>query len=136
MLSGAQRLFRRGGEETEADKQWVVGYVGLWFMAGEAHITNIAVRAGQRRQGIGELLLISAIDVAVERDAQFMTLEVRPSNTEARALYTKYGFMEVGVRRGYYYDTGEDALLMTTQRLTSAPFHSMFSRLKRAHAQR
>ena len=86
--------------------------------------------------GIGELLLISAIELALSRNAHMLTLEVRKSNMPAQALYKKYGFEEVGVRRGYYTDNREDAIIMTTDRLTSAPFQALFQRLKGKHDKR
>ncbi len=129
----AGRLLRRG---KTSDNMLILGYAGLWVMADEAHLTNIAVRASHRGQGIGELLLLSTIELSVEKNAQVITLEVRPSSTAARALYSKYGFTEVGVRHGYYYDTKEDALLMTTDQITSASFQSRFQNLKQAHALR
>jgi ribosomal-protein-alanine N-acetyltransferase len=105
-------------------------------MAGEAHITTIGVRQAHQRQGIGELLLISTIDIALMRNAQVMTLEMRLSNSAAQALYKKYGFTKRGVRRGYYTDNREDAVIMTTDTLTSALFQTQFQHLKRAHAER
>lgn len=135
LLSSVERLFSRGRGQG-GDEGWVVGYAGLWFMADEAHLTTITVHKSLRRRGIGELLLISAIEAAMERNAQTMTLEVRPSNEEAQALYRKYGFADMGVRHDYYYDTGEDALLMSIEGLTSVTFQGEFHRLKQAHAQR
>ncbi|MFH1485955.1 MAG: ribosomal protein S18-alanine N-acetyltransferase [Chloroflexota bacterium] len=108
----------------------IFGFIGVWYMVDEAHVTNIAVREAYRRCGIGELLLISAIDHAAERDAAVMTLEVRTSNEVAQALYRKYGFRRVGVRRHYYSDDGEDAIIMTTERITSASFQQDLERLK------
>jgi ribosomal-protein-alanine N-acetyltransferase len=105
-------------------------------MAGEAHITTIGVRQAYQRLGIGELLLISTIDLALIRQAEVITLEVRLSNTAAQELYQKYGFTKRGVRRGYYTDNREDAVIMTTDTLTSAPFQSQFQLLKRAYAER
>lgn len=116
--------------------QTIAGVVGLWIVTGEAHLTTIAVRDAHRRQGIGELLLISAIDHALLRNADILTLEVRASNLAAQALYEKYGFSRVGLRRGYYTADGEDAVVMSTERLSSAYFQSRFQRLKQAHAQR
>jgi ribosomal-protein-alanine N-acetyltransferase len=91
----------------------VLGYAGLWFIVDEAHLTSIAVREEQRRRGIGERLLKACLELALERQATMMTLEVRASNRAAQALYEKYGFKTVGVRRGYYSDNHEDAYLMT-----------------------
>ena len=113
--------------------EYVSGFAGLWIMAGEAHITNIAVRDKHRRQGIGELLLIALVDLAIKLDACLITLEVRASNTAAQSLYSKYGFAKVGVRRGYYTDNREDGVLMTLEDITSAPVQASLQRLKQAH---
>jgi len=108
----------------------ILGYGGFWLMAGEAHISTIAVRPEWRRQGIGELVLVAMLEQAVELGADLATLEVRVSNVAAQSLYQKYGFAKVGLRPHYYSDRGEDALIMTTKRLTSAAFQSGFQRLK------
>lgn len=88
------------------------GYICLWEVADELHITNIAVHPGLRRRGIGRALLSAVLDDARQRALRLVALEVRPSNVEALGLYESLGFRVVGRRRGYYYDTGEDALVM------------------------
>jgi len=110
----------------------ILGYGGFWLMAGEAHISTIAVQPNWRRRGIGELLLVTMLDRATELGAQIATLEVRVSNVVAQNLYFKYGFQQVGLRRHYYRDRDEDALIMSTERLTSVAFQSRFQALKRA----
>ena len=90
----------------------VLGYLCLWEIAEELHITNIAVHPTCRRQGIGRTLLQGVLDDARQRKLRLVVLEVRPSNTEARTLYETFGFRVIGRRQGYYYDTGEDALVM------------------------
>ena len=90
----------------------VIGYLCLWEIADELHITNIAVHPAHRRQGVGRLLLQGVLEDARERRLRLVVLEVRPSNAEARKLYDAFAFRVVGRRRGYYYDTGEDALVM------------------------
>ena len=110
----------------------VLGYGGFWLMAGEVHISTIAVQPDRRRRGIGELLLAAMLDRATELEADIATLEVRVSNVAAQNLYHKYGFRQVGRRRRYYRDSDEDALIMSTERLTSATFQSHFQQLKRA----
>jgi ribosomal-protein-alanine N-acetyltransferase len=105
-------------------------------MVGEAHITNIAVSEKHRRQGIGELLLLSLIDLAIKLEASLVTLEVRASNTSAQSLYAKYGFVKVGVRRGYYTDNREDGVLMTLEDITSAAVKANLQRLRKAHLER
>jgi ribosomal-protein-alanine N-acetyltransferase len=109
----------------------ILGYGGFWLMAGEAHISTIAVQPSWRRLGIGELLLVAMLDRATELEADMATLEVRVSNVTAQNLYRKYGFRQVGLRRRYYRDSDEDALIMSTERLTSASFQSHFQQLKR-----
>lgn len=90
----------------------LVGYICVWEVADEMHVTNIAVHPAARRRGIGRALLGSVLEDARQRAMRLVVLEVRPSNAEARALYESFGFRVVGRRRGYYYDTGEDALVM------------------------
>lgn len=112
----------------------IVGAAGFWLMVDEAHVTTIAVRGTHRRKGLGELLLVHAIDLGMELNAQVITLEVRISNTTAQELYQKYGFNKVGVRKGYYTDNGEDAFIMTTDRTTAGPFQTRLQALKKALA--
>jgi ribosomal-protein-alanine N-acetyltransferase len=90
----------------------VVGYAGMWLIIDEAHITNLAVRPDYRRRGIGRSLMQELENQAVTLGAKSMTLEVRPSNDIAKGLYSSLGFFQEGRRRGYYSDTGEDALIM------------------------
>lgn len=114
----------------------ILGYGGFWLMAGEAHISTIAVQPNWRRRGIGELLLVAMLDRATELGAEIATLEVRVSNVTARNLYHKYGFQQVGLQRRYYRDRDEDALIMSTERLTSATFQSHFQQLKQVLRER
>jgi len=90
----------------------VVGYICVWEVADELHITTIAVRPDLRRRGIARAMLGRVVDDARQRALRLVVLEVRPSNAEALGLYESFGFHVVGRRRGYYYDTGEDALVM------------------------
>jgi [ribosomal protein S18]-alanine N-acetyltransferase len=116
--------------------EFIAGFVGLWIMVDESHIINIAVRDQCRGKGIGELLLISSIDLSTRLQASVVTLEVRASNTVAQSLYTKYGFARMGVRRGYYTDNKEDAFIMTTDIINSDSFKRRFQKLKEAHFQK
>lgn len=115
------------------DEEHIIGFAGLWLLVDEAHITNIAVREKHRRQGIGETLLIAIIELAAKLEASNITLEVRASNTEAQKLYAKYGFVKAGLRRGYYTDNREDAVLMTLEGLKSNEVRKRLENLKRAH---
>jgi len=90
----------------------IVGYAGLWHVVNEGHITNIAVDIPYRRMGVGSLLIEELIAVAQAREMIGLTLEVRMGNAAAQKLYTKYGFKPEGIRKRYYADTGEDAVIM------------------------
>jgi len=90
----------------------IVGYGGMWVFLDEAHITNIAVAPENRRTGIGEFILKQLIATAVAGGAKRMTLEVRASNHAAQRLYEKMGFERKGLRKGYYTDLREDAIIM------------------------
>lgn len=90
----------------------VIGYGGMWAMLDEAHITNIAIHPEYRGYGYGSILLEDMIDTAKRNGIKDMTLEVRVNNSSAIGLYKKYGFTEVAIRKGYYQDTGEDAIIM------------------------
>lgn len=107
----------------------LTAYISTWFMSDEAHITGIAVRSGFRGQGIGELMLISSIQESIKRKSSAVTLEVRVSNYTAQALYAKYGFKEVGVRKRYYTDNYEDAYIMTTDPIDSDEYRLGFNKL-------
>jgi ribosomal-protein-alanine N-acetyltransferase len=114
----------------------VTGFVGVWLIADEAHIVTIAVRDSYRRRGIGELLLIAAIELALMNERDMVSLECRVSNDAAIALYDKYGFRRLGIRPHYYSDNREDAVIMTAERIELAPYRSLFRQLKEEHRQR
>jgi ribosomal-protein-alanine N-acetyltransferase len=113
----------------------IVGYAGIWVMTDEAHVTTIASHPEMRGLGIGELLLVALIHRALEIGARWMTLEVRASNAVAQNLYRKYTFKEMGVRRGYYSDNREDALVMWTDALDSDSFMTALDRNERKLAE-
>ena len=94
--------------------EYIAGYVGVWLMVDQAHIVAIAVRDEYRGQGLGELLLAESLDMARANHQESATLEVRKSNVVAQGLYEKYRFLKVGVRKRYYSDNHEDAIIMTT----------------------
>lgn len=95
----------------------VIGYGGMWIVLDEAHITNVAVRPDLRGRNIGKALMLEIIRQAVVRGVNSMTLEVRPSNSAARRLYQVLGFQERGLRKRYYSDTNEDAIIMWKENL-------------------
>ncbi|MGN1385331.1 MAG: ribosomal protein S18-alanine N-acetyltransferase [Bacillus sp. (in: firmicutes)] len=90
----------------------VIGYCGAWLVVDEAHITNIAVLPAYQGKGFGEVLLSSMIAECKERAIERMTLEVRASNHVAQGLYKKLGFAEGAIRKNYYSDNQEDAIVM------------------------
>lgn len=90
----------------------IVGYIGVWLVAGEGHITNVAVHPDFRNRGIGRRLLHAVADMVKERGGNRLTLEVRRSNRVAHSLYRSLGFMDAGIRKGYYRDNNEDAIIM------------------------
>ncbi len=141
LASKARHLFnydRFFGSETPSSgkRQYIIGFAGFRIMADEAHIISLAVRETHRYRGIGELLLIATIDLAAALDAHVITLEVRASNTAALSLYRKYGFTQVGLRRGYYIDDKEDAILMSSENITSASFQAHLQQLKQSHSRK
>lgn len=93
----------------------IVGYVLFWLLPEEVDIHNIAVHTGFRRQHIGQTLLEQVVAVARGRDSCRVTLEVRVSNIAAQKLYESVGFANKGLRKGYYSDDGEDAVIMVLQ---------------------
>ena len=90
----------------------LIAYGGSWIVFDECHITNIAVTPSMRGAGVGTELMREILSAAAARGARSYTLEVRPSNDAAIALYRKFDFIVEGRRKRYYADTGEDALIM------------------------
>ncbi|MBP3284665.1 MAG: ribosomal protein S18-alanine N-acetyltransferase [Clostridia bacterium] len=89
-----------------------VGYIGVWKVMNEGHITNVAVHSAFRRQGIAQRLISELLSLCEKQEIDSFTLEVRETNEAAKALYRKFGFQESGKRKGYYQDNGEDAVIM------------------------
>ena len=108
----------------------IIGFAGLWLMVDESHITTIALHPNYRRQGLGEFLLVSLIDISYNIGAKWITLEVRVSNYSAQNLYRKYGFREAGLRHRYYSDNQEDALIMWTDEINSPSYRQKYQELK------
>ena len=117
-------------------EDYPVGYVSTWLVFEEAHITAIAVRKAYRGRGVGELLLGGAIEFAMHQKSRVVTLEVRVSNDSAIALYKKYGFKKVGLRKAYYSDNREDADIMTTDPIMSLTYQRRFMELRHAYLKR
>ncbi len=103
----------------------LVGYAGNWVIMDEMHVTTIAVDPDRRGQRIGERLLLDLLEDGMRRGAERATLEVRERNTVAHTLYVKYGFEDVAVRKRYYSDNGENALIMWANNLLSPEYQAM-----------
>jgi ribosomal-protein-alanine N-acetyltransferase len=114
----------------------VTGFVGTWFITDEAHIIAIAVIEEYRSCGIGELLLMGTMELAMARRCRIVTLEVRASNTPAQNLYKKYGFRCTGLRKQYYSDNRENALVMTTDPLNTSASRRLLWDLMQAYVER
>ena len=90
----------------------VVGYAGLLLSAGDGHVTTVAVDPAWHRHGIATRMLLGLARTGITRGCTSLTLEVRMSNVGAQDLYRRFGFVPAGIRKGYYQETDEDALVM------------------------
>jgi [ribosomal protein S18]-alanine N-acetyltransferase len=110
----------------------VVGYAGLMMSLTDGHVTTIAVDPAWHRHGIGTRLLLTLAHEAIDRGALALTLEVRLSNRGAQEMYKRFGFTAVGVRKGYYADTGEDALIMWAYEVSEPPYGRLLAGIARS----
>ena len=136
MLKSVQAMVKPDDRASNGKGSNIAGYLGVWFQGNEAHITEIAVRETLRGQGIGELLLIGSLRAALEYGSSTVTLEARVSNFVAHRLYEKYGFKSAGVRKGYYADNREDAVIMTTNPIHSEAYQELFQELQEKYPTR
>ncbi|MHB1576733.1 MAG: ribosomal protein S18-alanine N-acetyltransferase [Candidatus Dormibacteria bacterium] len=104
----------------------IVGYSGLWSVGEEAHVTTIGVRSSEQGQGLGKVMFAHLVNLAYELQANFISLEVRPTNETAIHLYESFGFKVLGRRRGYYTDNGEDAMVMWSDLIHAPRFKARF----------
>jgi ribosomal-protein-alanine N-acetyltransferase len=108
----------------------VIGYAGLMMSLDDGHVTTIAVDPDWQRQGVATRLLVALAREAIARGATALTLEVRLSHRGAQQLYQRFGFVSVGVRKGYYGDTGEDALIMWSHEVDQPEYAALLERLE------
>jgi len=108
----------------------IIGYCGFWLIFDEAHITTIAVRPEFRNRGLGEYLLQKMIEAGYAKNAKWFTLEVRAGNIPAQKLYYKYGFKSIGLRKKYYQDNDEDALIMWTENIWDTKYTNLLDELR------
>lgn len=109
-------------ELDEGAQKKIVGYVGSWIVLDEMHITTLAVHPDYRRRHIAEKILVGTIKLALANRVHGITLEVRKSNIAAQKLYEKYGFQQQGLRKKYYNDNKEDAVLLWTEDIQAEKF--------------
>lgn len=108
----------------------IIGFIGSWQIIEESHITNLAVHPDYRGLQIAQLLLIRVIQECYKNMVKYITLEVRESNVPAISLYEKFLFSSVGMRKKYYQDNGENAIIMFTQNIWYDTFRNNFENLK------
>ncbi len=123
-LPWPERSFRYELTDNPASRCWVaevdgklLGMIVVWLIVEEAHVATLATHPDYRRRGIAKKLLMHALRELIKEGARSSFLEVRASNTAAQEMYRKFGYMESGVRRRYYRDNDEDAILMTLDSL-------------------
>lgn len=109
---------------TEGDSDEIIGYIGCWLIQDEAHITTLVVSQKYRRKHIADILLYSLTQELIRNKVKWITLEVKVSNIPAINLYTKYGFKQLGIRKKYYQDTNEDALILWSENIQTDNFKS------------
>jgi len=109
----------------------IVGFMCMYYVVDEGHITNIAVDVPYRDRGIATHLILEAIEKLKEKGIKRITLEVRKSNTKAQHLYIKFGFRMSGIRKGYYTDNREDALVFWTGDITSDYYQNLFEEIRK-----
>ena len=132
----ARRVWRQRNPSWRPGEDFIAGFVGVWHIADEAQIVSIGVRTEYRGLGLGEMLLLSTLEQAITHELRHVTLEVRVSNRIAQNLYKKYGFTERGLRKGYYTDNREDALIMTTPLILTDTYKANLRELAAAHQSR
>ncbi len=123
----AHYLVMRGPQER------VVGYTGAWLVADEAHITSIAIDPNRRGQGLGKLLLLRLLQYCGQRQAHWVTLEVRADNRAALALYRRFGFARVALRKAYY-EQKYDAVVMWAGNLLSESYQERLAAIEKTLA--
>ncbi len=119
-----------GGFEGAGDR--VVGHAGLLFLAGMAHVSNVAVDSDYQHRGVATRLLIELLDRARERGCTAATLEARAANKRAHRLYSRLGFQPLGISRGYYTKPPEDALVMSIRYLDEPEVAERIDRVRAA----
>ncbi len=107
-----------------------VGYIGIWKIGDEAHITNLSVHPDFQNQKFAHRLLLAALEECYRDKIKYVTLEVRVSNAKAIGLYEKFGFKSLGVRKKYYQDNNEDAYIMWSENIFDKKYKDLYDKIK------
>ena len=113
-----------------------VGYMGMWKIMDEAHVTNLSVHPDYRNKKLAHRLLLTSIDECYREKIKYITLEVRVSNEKAIHLYEKFGFKSLGMRKKYYQDNNEDALIMWSENIFDKKYKDLYSELSKVVEQK
>ena len=108
-----------------------VGYMGIWKIIEEAHVTNLSVNPDFQNQKVAHRLLLSSIDECYKNKIKYITLEVRVNNKKAIHLYEKFGFKSLGLRKNYYQDNNEDALIMWSENIFDKKYKDLYNNIKK-----
>ena len=109
-----------------------VGYMGIWKIGDEAHVTNLSVHPDFQNKKLAHKLLLSMIDECYGEKIKYITLEVRVSNQKAIHLYEKFGFKSIGLRKKYYQDNNEDALIMWSENIFDKKYKDLYNGLSKS----
>ena len=112
-------------------KKQCVGYMGIWKIVDEAHITNLSVHPDFQNKKLAHRLLLDSISECYKEKIKYITLEVRVSNKKAIGLYEKFGFKSLGLRKKYYQDNNEDALIMWSENIFDKKYKELYDRIKK-----
>ncbi len=114
--------------DTQTNK--CVGYMGIWKIADEAHVTNLSVHPDYQNKKFAHRLLLASIDECYENKIKYITLEVRESNEKAIGLYKKFGFKSLGKRKKYYQDNNEDAYIMWSENIFDKKYKDLYNKIR------
>lgn len=107
-----------------------IGYMGIWKIVNEAHITNLSIHPDFQHQKLAHRLLLTSIKECYREKVKFITLEVRASNERAIKLYERFGFKSLGVRKKYYQDNNEDALIMWSENIFDKNYKELYYKIE------
>lgn len=107
-----------------------VGYMGMWKIIDEAHITNLSIHPSYRKKGLAQRLLLNMVEECYKDKIKYITLEVRESNEKAIKLYEKFGFKSLGLRKNYYQDNNENALIMWSENIFDKKYKELYDKIK------